>query len=252
MALTFGAGSTDKVVVTAASPINDLTAFTMLLWMFQTDNTGSQFVISKGYSTDTGRKSLECGSALTNLVGTVERATTDELQVSSGGLSANTWTFAAMSYDESDHVRLFSGTLTARVAELTYGFTITGAGATGADNAQNLIYGNDRVDGQVYKGRLAMVHYVGRRMTLAEIERQQFRPMPEADTKYFAWFGMNGTGTQVDLSGNVGGGTVTGATVGDDVPLGCRFGFDQPVLYIPPSVTVPLFYRQRQMQGMAA
>jgi hypothetical protein len=68
-------------------------------------------------------------------------------------------------------------------------------------------------------GRIGMVHVVNTRLTLGQMKAQQFAPHVIPGSVLYTRLGWNGTGTQADWSGGQNNCTVTGATVGNDVPI---------------------------------
>jgi hypothetical protein len=71
-----------------------------------------------------------------------------------------------------------------------------------------------------FVGRGAILALFNRVLLLPEIQAWQYRPRNLSGCVGFWRLGSNGTATQPDFSGNGNSGTVTGATVAEDPPLG--------------------------------
>lgn len=216
MALTFGAVNTDRV--TLAAGLNDLNAFTVLMWHFPTTVTSGRRLWDKGVDV----KGLALTPSL-QLEQKVGRATTNAFATVSAALATGSWQFAASTFDESDGPRIFTGGLASTASEPAYASRTVGAGTSSADSGSPFCVGNIEGGGSTfgYQGRLAVFAHFRRRMSLQEIIAWQYRPYVDADCDIFMQLGWNGTGTQPNLTslGNGINGTVTGATVGDHVPL---------------------------------
>lgn len=227
MALTFGAASSDRVVIDAG--IDNEHAFTVLMWHYPTTVTAQRRFWDKGV--DIKGLSIDPSSRMEMKVG---RATTNAFATLSGSLSTGSWQFAACTFDTTDGPRIFTGALDTTASEPAYSRRDVGAGAASSDSGGPFCIGGIEVGSPIYafEGRIAIFAHFKRRLTLQEIIAWQFRPFVDADTDIFIELGYNGTGTQPNLTslGNGIDGTVTGATVGDHVPLPPRFGFDVPVI----------------------
>lgn len=205
------------------------TGFSVIAWVYHTaDTTGA--IASTGGGSTIG---WVCGFEST--VGNamflqVFKATTPTLYTSvTGTVPLNAWSFSACTYDsnlggvEGD---LYFGDLSTLATEVSYDTEDDGAGALQDDSATDMIVGNFEVSafGNPLNGRLATLMVFNTRLTLAEIQRQQFRFTPTANTVLYTHY--YGTGPQPDLSGNGNNGTVTNATSADHVSLGAPFGLD--------------------------
>jgi hypothetical protein len=221
-ALTFGNATSDRLVIgTTSSSTNDLTAATMIMWIYPTTVTGGRLLFRKDANPATAnRKNLRISTSST-LDMTVARATTAATaQSQNSQVSANTWQCVAFTYDESDGPRLFHGTLTSPIAEVSaYNSRAVGSGATSADGT-TLWIGNQQhaTPTLAFQGRIAMVHYIAARLTGPQLIALQYRPRVIPETVYFAHL-LDAT-TVPDLSGEGNTGTGTGLSVADHVPLG--------------------------------
>lgn len=123
--------------------------------------------------------------------------------------------------------QVFVGSLTSAVTEAS-AYDLQGVGSGTHDDAgADALIGHNTAAGSSIDGFVAWMGIWNRALTLGELQAQQFHPHVTAGCVGFYHLGWTGTGTQPDWSGNENVGTVTGATVGNHVPLGPAFGFDE-------------------------
>lgn len=227
MSLDFDSSGGDQYVdFSNASSINDWAMFTLCGW-FNPDDNGINLarLFSKGAAKDL--RFQDFGGPIMALTAKVNRATVDAISESvDNTVELDVWQFFCMAYDGTNGIQLFKGTRATPVAEVSYRTTPTvGSGTPDADAADPLYIGCDLVGGAArgFRGRIACVAYINKRLTLAELAPLQFQSMnmvvPGGETKLFSELGFNGIGTQPDLSDNGNNGTVTGAIVADHVPI---------------------------------
>ena len=220
MALNF-ATTGDRVNCGSGSSLDDRTAFTWWCWWRAAALNDFGTLMSKGPAAD-DRKAWFIRSDGRFRIRVV-RATLDaEANAATGTLVTNTNTFLAATYDESDGPRLWKGTASAVVAEVSYEvtFPIVGVGATTGDAADSLKIGTNTDDDVPGVGIISSCGVIDARLTAAELAVVQFNQRrPPRNSVGFWHLGWNGTGTQPDWSGNGNSGTVTGATVADHAPL---------------------------------
>jgi hypothetical protein len=206
--------------------LDNLTNLTYLIWIKPNATGQAAGLIAKGVSTGGGsRRSLELRNITANAIyGTVDLSTTDAAAESTANAyNANEWTFIGMTYNDTAKViKLYSGTLTSPVAEVSYSSTVTGSGTTGSNASNNQFvaaYGSGTSGNP--NAAISWAAIWNRVLTLDEIKQHQFRPFcNRADgCVLFTEYGWAGTGTQADFSGNGNNGTVTGATVTDHAPI---------------------------------
>lgn len=218
MALSFGAAS-DRVDLAAG--LDNQHAFTVLAWIYKTGDTDGARIWGKG----TGNIKtffLQFGAGGNDFGLFVTRATTSADSASvTGVLPLNEWLCVAGTYDETDGPRIFKGSLTETIAEVSYLTRVVGAGASADDSGFPHQIGNRQTNDRNFPGRIARLAHFRRRLTLPEIIAWQFLPFVDADTDIYLELGYNPTGTQPNLTslGTGINGTVTGATVADHVPL---------------------------------
>ena len=231
MSLNFA--STDNVVTTDSSSIQNLTAFSCLFWIYPTSDTGQNrklYTKSAGSFPKVFR--FHNSNNARNVHFQIPRTTTEAnfavaLSVNDV-LTANEWQFYAGTYDDSGSdaastINIYRGLLNSTAAEVTYATHNAGSGSTENDSGNDLFYGASAVN-QTLLGYCAIFALVARYLSLQEVISWQWNPRVIADTRIFQIYGYNGTSTQPDWSGNGNSGTVTGATVAGHVPLRPPFG----------------------------
>ena len=226
MALVFTGGDGDEVDIGSDTSLDDLNDFTYLMWFYPTGTPGgSASLAGKGTFGGQNRRNVVFNENR-NINLAIDRVTQDAQATSATALSIDTWHFVACTFDLTDGVRLWIGDLSTLVVEDTYSVSpILGSGATITNASDNFKIGGEGGSSSI-PGRIAFCGIYNARMTLAELQRQQFRPHVTPECVGFYHLGYNGTGTQPDWSGTGNAGTVTGAVVADHVPLGSPFGFD--------------------------
>lgn len=231
MALNFGAATTDRVAL--GSGLDNITAYTLMQWVFPTTRTNGRRWWSKGSSTI--HQTAYWSFLSVGIEYDIPRATTAAAARTSNSMALNTWHCVAWTYDETDGPRIFLGTLTSPLVEATYALRTVGAGATTVDDGGPFHIGNLNATSVAFRGSIGTQHRWRRRMDLAELAANQFCPAADADCDVAMDFGFNGTGTQANLCnlGNGINGTVTGATVSGHVPLPPRYVFSSGGVIVP-------------------
>jgi hypothetical protein len=243
MARTFSAAANQFVNCGSGSSLDDLTRGTVLAWFRCTSSVAENQMISvKGTGAPGFRNFVVNGFAPTSmkLALDIGRATTGLQTVSAGAaVTLNQWTCGAGVWDmaatDADQ-RLYLGTLTARLAEVSsYAIQQVGSGAISTDAAGNYVMGNfaGTEDWSRFVGDIAMQAIWNRPLSLAELVDQQAAPWPSPGCVGF-WV-LDGPGIQIDQSPYGNHGTVTGATFSQAIDL-------DEMLY-PPEL-MPVFARR--------
>jgi hypothetical protein len=134
-----------------------------------------------------------------------------------GLLLLDTWEYVGLTYDETDGCRIFRGTLTTDVAEVSYLTRTVSSGNTTAETG-DLWIGNRNAAGSLSSPlRFANYAMYSRRLELGELKAHQFNWHPRADCLFL--YDIHGTGTQIDRSGNGRNGTATGGSIANHVPI---------------------------------
>lgn len=142
-----------------------------------------------------------------------------------GGVAvANAWNYIAIAHDYGAGAtgqQIYRGSLAAFAAEPAYDNRDAPAGAVNDDSAANVSVGAYNSASNYFAGIIAAFMCWDVKLSLAEIQQQQFRidrPIVQrANCVLFSNY--FGTGAQPDLSGNGNNGTVTGATAAAHPPL---------------------------------
>lgn len=218
----------ERIDVAAASSVNSLDAMTIVMWEYATSISGgtAQNLMSKGPN-NSQWLFFRPGADINDLSFFHDRATTDTLVRSSVSLFAsNAWRFIAATDENNVAPRLYWGSLTQAVAEVSsYNLQMTGVGSPADDSANGIRVGvNQTSSGQNNaKSRFAYIQIYNRRLSLGELESLQWRMRALSGCVLFLVPGYNGTGTQTDYSGNGNHGTIVStASVADHVPIPFR------------------------------
>lgn len=221
MALVFGAANTDDVRIGGTS-LDNLAAFSMLFWIYPT-TIGHQ----RRIWTKTDLKQIEIrnsGGETNKFTVYFARDTTYAVtSVANNTLVANTWQCIGVTYDSTDGIRVFVGSLTSPIAEVTYTTQDVGSGANTDDSTNDIALGNLGPSGtSSFQGRMEVYKHFNTRMTLAELRRHQFHDIPASNCLLHWRLGYSGTTTQVDWSGTGNAGTISGPTIGAGLPIPYR------------------------------
>lgn len=223
-------GSTDLVNCGSGATLDDLMTITYCVWFYSTDASADQHLLQKGRDgNSTGTRVFGYDGLTDNIYFGAHRTVGFSVNSDIDTIVHNQWWFAAGAVDlnaalGSQH--LYIGDLNTSVAEVgTYlaGNTV-GSGTFSSNASVDQILGN-RDNGSVQMiGRIAFAAIWNRQLSAGEIQAQQFKPHVTSGCVGFWILGYNGTTSVPDWSGNGNNGaTVTGATVGDHVPLKAPF-----------------------------
>lgn len=226
MALNWGA-STDDVDHGSGSSLDDLDPFTWLIVCRPTAFTNNRRIAAKGGT----NKMLHINGTGGDIRAFVNRATVNHSSIGSGVLTSGEWAFLAWVFDTAagagEITNLYHGTLAALMTEVSYGAVTDGSGAPNTEASANFVMGNNAAGASVgFEGDIAVGAILNVALTLGQIQSWHYRVRNLTNMVLYTHYGFNGTGSQVDWSGNGNSGTVGGTTVADHVPLGPAFGFD--------------------------
>ncbi len=243
-------GTTHVVNHGSAGSLDNNDAFTALMWV-KTDQTGDVdfIMLTKGVNVGP-RFAMNPAFAIT---AEYPRATVFlNINGSIGNFAswgADKWVFLAVSMDiggvDGDQILMCGDLNTIATEPSSYATQTVGSGASSDDSAGDMNIGRLQ-DANRWIGEIASIMIFDTNLSVAEIKAQQFNLIPRIKPILFTNYGFNGTGTQIDLSGQAvaNNGTVTGATVADHVPLGPPFGFNDERVF----VTGPAAARRRVIQ----
>jgi len=231
MSLSFGAVNTDRVVLATSTLLDVGNPFTVAGWFYPTTLTSGRILFAKAgglYVVDLSGTGGDLRLQWNRAGGSTSFITNDTPLA-----NLNQWYFVAGVMDTTASAgnvgSIYTGTLTTAVVESTYGTATDGAGGVGTNGLAWAI-GNRGAGTQnlSFEGRIAWAGLWTRALTLANLRELQYRMMNTVDCQVFMHLGHQGTGTQIDYSGNKINGTVTGATVAAHVLLSSPWGWDTP------------------------
>lgn len=228
MSLNFSAGATHKVNCGDVAAQRNLTDQTHLAWVYHNATPDNDAIDWKGLD-GSGSRRLFFETSSNDFVFHVRRATTPgEVRATSTSAFAHygtskwlCWACRISATVDAD-CQLYCGDLSNPLAEATsYVGQTAGSGSHNSNTGQSMVLGNRINDDRQFDGLIALIAIWNRRLALAELRRQQFRPFPTSGCVGFYILGWpNGTGQQVDWSSAKAHGTVTGATLGaSHVPI---------------------------------
>lgn len=231
MSLTFGAGGSNRVGVSANASHNTYTSLTVIGWFYPTNESVFNRFWQKENAATGSRANLKRNDfAPTRVEANIFRSGGSAVE-ETDDVVPNVWQCIAFTADEAASgqcIRIYRGTLTAGMAEVTYaGVSTDGSGTFGTVDGTFWV-GNRNATDRGFGGNVANIAFFKNRvLTVGEMTDWQFRPRKlNADCGFMLNLGWQGTSSVADLSGNANTATVTGATQSAHVPLGPAFGRD--------------------------
>jgi hypothetical protein len=235
MAFQVAVSSTDKITVTNPLTFGAGTALTHVMWVYRhAANVAASRGMNKGICDVLVRFDFanlwEFNMNRATTTATADVADTNLLLL-------DTWEYIGLTYDETDGCRIFRGTLTTDVAEVSYLGRNVGAGNTSADSG-DLWIGNRSAAGSLSAPlRFAYYAMYSRRFSLGDLQEHQWNWTPRADCLFL--YNIPGNATTVLDRSNAGrNGTVTGSTTANHAPIRSnRARLFVPTLYEVAAVT---------------
>jgi hypothetical protein len=233
MSLLFGGATSHRSDHGSPAIADDLAAFTYLLAVYPTSLVDARTFLSKSTSGTSGQR-FRLVTTSGDLAIVCTRATTNLSYTSNSAplAAVNAWYWVAATVDingsAGDLARIYAAPFGASLAQVTYALQTDGSGAQSANAAGTIIVGNDAGNARSFPGRIALAMAWSRRLSLGELITQQSRPFASSGCFLYTHLGWNGTGSQVDYSGQKNHGTVTGATAAAHAPIRPPFGQDVP------------------------
>jgi hypothetical protein len=229
-ALLFTNAATDHVSHGSGATLDDINAGTMLAWVYRTGTTSDRMIYMKGNAAELNRakylkvNSSDNGQGAGSLQFGMYRATTPMLVEPTGTpVTQDAWTCIATTFDSAGadgDQHIYIGDLDDPLTEPgAYTVRQAGSGTPTSDAEDAFHIGNEMQVSPLrfsFPGRIALLAYWNRVLTLQELREQQYRPHPTSGCVLFA--SMTTTPTVVDESGNGNDGTVSGATLTDGIP----------------------------------
>lgn len=231
MSLVFGGATSHRVDHGTLDGVN-WDQLTYMAWFYLSSFVTEKYIVSRSISGAGAHLQLSSDAGPSALAFVWTGSVASLIADAQTSMTAGKWWFSAATADRTlttpaVQCHIYVGDLNTLAVEDTYTSNDNGAGLHDL-GAKACIVGNAGDAIQSLPGSIAVASVLGNRaLTLAEIQRFQFAPRKYwAEQQIFSRLGMNGTTNVPDLSGSGNVGAITGATVGDDVPLGPWFGFD--------------------------
>jgi hypothetical protein len=220
--LNFSGAATDRVDVGTDASLDNLNTGTILVWAYATSIRSTDRFMNKGASGNINSFVL---NGTSGALQHAKQGTSSCTKITSTTpFAANQWNFVAVAYQfGTTNGGIYHGTLTTTATLQALATNNTGA-TVGDDGASNYFIGGNSTANN-FTGRIARIQHFNVLLTAAQITALQFNPRVNlAGCVLWIELGIDGVGTQPNLCGNsANNGTVTGATVGDHVPLGAWF-----------------------------
>jgi hypothetical protein len=217
VSLTFGANTSDRVVIGQATSINSLNAFSVAALIYPTTLTTDKRIASKFAVTDLAGWTIE-HKTTDKLSFFVGRDTTNATYTVSTAMTNNEWWQMVCTFDvnATPSIHIYMARVGSALVEPGYGTATDGTGPIENDSAVDLHIGNlSSSSTAAFIGRIASFAMFNRALTLGQAQSlfadPTFGAMPSR--VLYQEFGFNGTQIQTDFSGNRNHGTVTGAIV---------------------------------------
>jgi hypothetical protein len=175
MGLTFGAANTDKVTVTSSSSLDNLAAFTHIVW-FYPPTTAAQRLWGK--NTTSSNNLIEFISAGTELSLVIRHSVSaSSTNTNNFAVGTREWKAACFTFNDATSPRghIYKGTLRQPFVECTYATQTDGSGTRNSDAGNNVGIGNVISPGtSAFNGRIAAFAAWSRVLSVGEAIQAQF------------------------------------------------------------------------------
>ena len=252
MALEFTNATTEHVSSGSASALDNMDPFTVWLWFYIP--TGGQLGMLVTKMTTGLSTGWRLQRNTDNTFRFIMNGTTDWDYTTSTTLSVATWCFTAVTFDSTNHVSMYHGSIDTPATEMSYSSSTNGA-TQADDSANDVEWGalSDVGSGFGLGGYIGRCGIIKSELSASQIQLLQWYPLA-FEHEVFHPMGVNGTTDVVDWSGKGHNGTVSaGVTTIDAAPLPPFFGgLEEPVPYevtAASGLSIPVAmhsYRQRR------
>lgn len=211
--------SADYVTHGSGATIDDLSPFTMVMWVRPaTSSAFGQLWIKQ--SGTTGRSGYRAGTNFLGLGGYISRASAYDERITTEFMTAGVAYFVAWTWDPTNKWRMYYGTESSAVVECSYDVTDQpGTGAASSDAAQSLLIGGTTGGGEQALADIGRVGYFSAELSLSNIESLRTSP-PSTWEGLFASCELasdyTDTSTLTDVTSNSNDGTNTGGATASD------------------------------------
>jgi len=214
------AGGTDRVVVAAATSINNLVDRTYIVWFYLTTFTSTNAFGGKYSNAANANRWVLDGTSDLRMTRTQSAGLLNTSTNNAGIVTGKWYCVAYVENGTTGLGSIFRGTHHSPLSECAYSAQTTGTLPWVADDTKPLLIGNrnDVAPGSPIPGYIAIAALFNRVLSLPEIQAWQFSALDAPYPAVMAgcvglWYpGKNGATKVIDYSGYNNTGTITGAT----------------------------------------
>jgi len=246
----------DRIDHGTGSSLDNIDTGAVATWIKLTTGTGYSALWQKGLAASGFQLiGLNDGSA-GEIFFAKATTSTNPSHVSVEEIAIGVWTFVGVTWDFSVdldqlNIHIYLGDRSTPAVESTYDGGAFGLGSLVSNAGRNAVVGNNEPGANDFNGEIANFKYWNRVLTLSDLIAQQYGAPVGAGCLLHTEYGINGTGTQADWSGNGNNGTVTGSAVSDHAPIPKPFSRREAVEWetTPGGITIPVassYYRRRR------
>lgn len=225
MSLLFGGATSDRVDIGTDTRLTALADLTVFGWIYPTSLINNRDIARKGTNTNARAWEIMLNGTAGNcqLIANGTSGTGADAQIAATNdtpfstINKWYWLAVAMSWGVSTNIYVGDLNTLAVIRSLSGGGQLGGTQAS--DTGGPLIIGNRNNYDRTFPGRIGIFGVVPGILSLHQIHQLQFQPRSLGIGPFYQ-LGDNGTGPQPDLSGGKATGTVTGATLVSNPPLG--------------------------------
>lgn len=250
-------GTTDLIDLGSPAGLDDILPITIAMWArpdtMGEANFGRLFDTAASVAPQAGyRFFFGDGAGANRITFNGGYTTTDFISNNNADVSTAVWQFFAATFKEGDGgARLWKGTLSAPVAEMTYVTRTAEAGTRRSDAANNKVIGNRPAADRTMDGLLAHPSVWNQVLTVDQLNL--LRIFPYAPMHRFSVGGTvvtlkgywplweSAAATALDHSGNGNNGTVTGTSLAEEPPFAFTRRGVRQVIRTPAVVGAPKF-----------
>lgn len=215
----------DRVDCGSGSSLDDLTTFTWIFWFNPKTLNNFDFIARKAVTGNDQKQMFVIADGSFRFQ--VKRATAHaEARAAAGTLASDTFQMVAATYDSTNGPKLYKGSLTETIAEVSYtaSYPVVGSGTEVTEATGNFVIGTNFDADLPGAGDISTVMVINRELGVGELRQLQFNPHKISGTVGFWQLGYaGGVSTQPDWSGTGNAGTITGASQVGHFPLGLPF-----------------------------
>jgi hypothetical protein len=223
--LTFGAATSNRVSHGSSSGVDALGrtgVMTIASWVYPTTITAGRGIaniaVDSGGPSNAIRFVYNSGSGDWRCRVLENNNSASNTTTATGNSVVNRWQFVSCVYDTnaSSNTRIYTAYSGQIVSDRTSSATNGTDVLIATHSSRNYWTGNNSADEATpilsFQGQIGWTGVWNRALTLDELQEQMLSPNPTRDCVIFTYYGANGNGTQIDLTGNGNSGTGSGTT----------------------------------------